>query len=134
MGLSFCFPSFLFENSPTKDLTQEEHLATNKIVSGDRPEKSSTVISVPSSMLKSIRQYKEDYNTYLRAVSHGVIDSFHPWIAADSLAEELLSEALADVAKEFQDVVEEYAEAVFTSEFLQPIQSPPASAEAVSNQ
>ncbi|XP_047247814.1 protein moonraker isoform X2 [Girardinichthys multiradiatus] len=125
---------FLFENSTTKDLTQEEHLATNKIVSNDRPEKSSTVISVPSSMLKSIRQYKENYNTYLRAVSHGVIDSFHPWIAADSLAEELLSEALADVAKEFQDVVEEYAEAVFTSEFLQPIQSPPASAEAVSNQ
>ncbi|MEQ2174661.1 hypothetical protein GOODEAATRI_010049 [Goodea atripinnis] len=134
MGLSSCFLSFLFENSPTKDLTQEEHLVTNKIVSGDRPEKSSTVISVPSSMLKSIRHYKEDYNTYLRAVSHGVIDSFHPWIAADSLAEELLSEALADVAKEFQDVVEEYAEAVFTSEFLQPIQSPPASAEAVSNQ
>lgn len=47
---------------------------------------------------------------------------------SSSLADELLSEALADVAKEFQDVVEEYAEAVFTSEFLQPIQSPPAPA------
>lgn len=45
-----------------------------------------------------------------------------------SLADELLSEAVADVAAEFQDVVEEYAEAVFTSEFLQPVQSPPASA------
>uniref|UniRef100_A0A671TLU3 Si:dkey-243i1.1 n=1 Tax=Sparus aurata TaxID=8175 RepID=A0A671TLU3_SPAAU len=44
------------------------------------------------------------------------------------LADELLSEAVADVAAEFQDVVEEYAEAVFTSEFLQPVQSPPASA------
>lgn len=51
-----------------------------------------------------------------------------------SLAEELLSEALADVAAEFQDVVEEYAEAVFTSEFLQPIQSPPASAAALVSQ
>lgn len=51
-----------------------------------------------------------------------------------SLADELLSEALGDVAAEFQDVVEEYAEAVFTSEFLQPIQSPPASAAALVSQ
>lgn len=40
-----------------------------------------------------------------------------------SLAEELMMEALADVAGEFQDVCEEYAEAIFTSEFLQPVQS-----------
>lgn len=38
-----------------------------------------------------------------------------------------MAEALADVAAEFQDVCEEYAEAVFTSEFLEPIQSPPPS-------
>lgn len=41
-----------------------------------------------------------------------------------SLAEELVMEALADVAGEFQNVCEEYAEAIFTSEFLQPVQSP----------
>lgn len=51
-----------------------------------------------------------------------------------SLADELLSDAVAEVAAEFQDVVEEYAEAVFTSEFLQPIQSPPALAAAVVSQ
>lgn len=51
-----------------------------------------------------------------------------------SLAEELLSEALDDVAAEFQDVVEEYAEAVFTSEFLQPAPSPRASAAALVSQ
>lgn len=51
-----------------------------------------------------------------------------------SLADELLSDALAEVAAEFQDVVEEYAEAVFTSEFLQPIQSPPALAAASASQ
>ncbi|KAM4742595.1 protein moonraker isoform 2-T2 [Anableps anableps] len=124
---------FLFESSPTEVLTQNEHLPTNKIVSNEKAEKSRTVISVPSRMLKNIRQYKEDYNTYLAAVSHGVMDSFNPWVAANSLAEELLSEALGDVAKEFQDVVEEYAEAVFTSEFLQPIHSPPDSSAAVSN-
>lgn len=35
-----------------------------------------------------------------------------------------MDEVLADVAAEFQHVCEEYAEAVFTSEFLQPVQSP----------
>lgn len=123
---------FLFENGPTENLTQDEHLPANKAAS--REEQSRTVISVPGSMLKNIRQYREEYNAYLHAVSHGVIDNFSPWVAADSLAEELLAEALADVAKEFQDVVEEYAEAVFTSEFLKPIQSPPASGAAVSYQ
>ncbi len=44
-----------------------------------------------------------------------------------SLADELMAETLADVAAEFQDVCEEYAEAVFTSEFLQPVQSPTTS-------
>lgn len=52
-------------------------------------------------------------------------------ISFHSLADELLSDALAEVAAEFQDVVEEYAEAVFTSEFLQPIQSPPALAASL---
>lgn len=41
---------------------------------------------------------------------------------------------MADVAAEFQDVVEEYAEAVFTSEFLQPTQSPRAPAAALVSQ
>uniref|UniRef100_A0A8C6KNV7 Si:dkey-243i1.1 n=1 Tax=Nothobranchius furzeri TaxID=105023 RepID=A0A8C6KNV7_NOTFU len=50
------------------------------------------------------------------------------------LADELLLEALAEVADEFQEVVEEYAEAVFTSEFLQPIQSPPVSSAALVGQ
>ncbi|XP_010400548.1 protein moonraker isoform X4 [Corvus cornix cornix] len=37
------------------------------------------------------------------------------------LAEQLTEEALCDVAAELQDVCEDYAEAVFTSEFLQPM-------------
>uniref|UniRef100_A0A3B3UR09 KIAA0753 ortholog n=1 Tax=Poecilia latipinna TaxID=48699 RepID=A0A3B3UR09_9TELE len=121
---------FLFESSPTEVQTQDQHLPTNKILPNDRAERSRTVLSVPGSTLKNIRQYKEDYNAYLGAGSEGAIDSFNTWAAADSVAEELLSEALADVAKEFQDVVEEYAEAVFTSEFLRPVHSAPASAPA----
>uniref|UniRef100_A0A3B3Z1N5 Uncharacterized protein n=1 Tax=Poecilia mexicana TaxID=48701 RepID=A0A3B3Z1N5_9TELE len=121
---------FLFESSPTEVQTQDQHLPTNKILPNDGAERSRTVLSVPGSTLKNIRQYKEDYNAYLGAGSQGAIDSFNTWAAADSVAEELLSEALADVAKEFQDVVEEYAEAVFTSEFLWPVHSASASAPA----
>ncbi|KAJ3590056.1 hypothetical protein NHX12_008013 [Muraenolepis orangiensis] len=51
------------------------------------------------------------------------VGSFNPWAIADSLAEELLEEAVASVAAEFQDVCEDYGEAVFTSEFLQPVQT-----------
>lgn len=47
---------------------------------------------------------------------------FFPLPLSLSLAEQLTEEALCDVAAELQDVCEDYAEAVFTSEFLQPAQ------------
>ncbi|XP_076833124.1 protein moonraker-like isoform X2 [Brachyhypopomus gauderio] len=82
-------------------------------------------LSVPPSVLKSIQEYREAHGSYLRLVSHQRVGSFDPWAVAESLAEELMTEALSDVAAEFQDVCEQYAEAIFTSEFLQPVQSPP---------
>ncbi|XP_041851266.1 protein moonraker [Melanotaenia boesemani] len=113
---------FLIDNSPPEEASQDEQVPTNSTAFPGLMERSRrTVLSVPSSMLRNIRSYHQDYNTYLRAVVHEAIGSFNPWAVADSLSEELLSEALADVAAEFQDVVEEYAEALFTSEFLQPI-------------
>ncbi|KAL2096123.1 hypothetical protein ACEWY4_008271 [Coilia grayii] len=100
-----------------------------QLSSDDRAERGrtggGTQLSVPTNMLNSILSYRENHNAYLRLVSHEAVGSFNPWTIADSLAEELMAEALADVAAEFQDVCEEYAEAVFTSEFLQPMQSPP---------
>ncbi|KAJ8369229.1 hypothetical protein SKAU_G00092570 [Synaphobranchus kaupii] len=81
-------------------------------------------LSLPISMQRNMQAYRQDYESYLRLVSHEAVGSFNPWAIADSLAEELMDEALADVAAEFQDVCEEYAEAVFTSEFLQPLHSP----------
>lgn len=41
------------------------------------------VISVPGSMLRGIRQYREDYEAYLRAVAHEAVGSFDPWAVAD---------------------------------------------------
>ncbi|XP_047676752.1 protein moonraker isoform X2 [Tachysurus fulvidraco] len=81
-------------------------------------------VNIPNSIQKNIQQYRKEYDSYLRLVSHAAVGSFNPWAVAESLAEELMMEALADVAGEFQDVCEEYAEAIFTSEFLQPVQSP----------
>ncbi|KAM9468737.1 protein moonraker isoform 4-T4 [Clarias gariepinus] len=81
-------------------------------------------LNVPCSIQKNIQRYREAHDSYLRMVSHETVGSFNPWALAESLAEELVMEALADVAGEFQNVCEEYAEAIFTSEFLQPVQSP----------
>ncbi|XP_075956380.1 protein moonraker isoform X2 [Anarhichas minor] len=123
--------SILSENSLTDEASQDEQQPRRSTVFPGPAERSRwTVISVPGGMLGNIRRYREDYEAYLRVVTHESVGSFNPWAITDRLAEELLSEALADVAAEFQDVVEEYAEAVFTSEFLQPTQSPPASAAA----
>ncbi|KAM9852885.1 protein moonraker [Aulostomus maculatus] len=117
------------ENSLTEEASQEDQQPRNgTMFPGPVETNTGTVISVPDRMLRGIRQYREDYEAFVRVGARKAVGSFDPWAVADSLAEEFLSEALADVAAEFQDVVEEYAEAVFTSEFLRPIQSPPASA------
>ncbi|XP_070762549.1 protein moonraker [Enoplosus armatus] len=127
--------SILSENSLAEEASHDEQQPRHSTMFPDPVERSrGALISVPGSVLRNIRRYREDYEAYLRVVAHEAVGSFNPWAIADSLAEELLSEALADVAAEFQDVVEEYAEAVFTSEFLHPIQSPPTSAAALVSQ
>ncbi|XP_009467184.1 PREDICTED: uncharacterized protein KIAA0753 homolog [Nipponia nippon] len=79
-------------------------------------------LSVPKHMLQSILDYNSRYKHHLKLISHEAVGSFNPWQIAESLAEQLTEEALCDVAAELQDVCEDYAEAVFTSEFLQPAQ------------
>ncbi|XP_036933782.1 protein moonraker isoform X2 [Acanthopagrus latus] len=121
--------SILSESSLTEEVPRDEqHPGPSGVFPGPVERGGGTVITVPGSMLRNIRRYREDYEAYLHVVAHEAVGSFNPWAVASSLADELLLEAVADVAAEFQDVVEEYAEAVFTSEFLQPVQSPPASA------
>ncbi|XP_010002116.1 PREDICTED: uncharacterized protein KIAA0753 homolog [Chaetura pelagica] len=79
-------------------------------------------LTVPKHMLQNILDYKSRYSHHLKLISHEAVGSFNPWQIAESLAEQLTEEALCDVAAELQDVCEDYAEAVFTSEFLQPVQ------------
>ncbi|XP_014817967.1 PREDICTED: protein moonraker isoform X2 [Calidris pugnax] len=80
-------------------------------------------LSVPKYMLQSILDYNSRYGHHLKLISHEAVGSFDPWQIAESLAEQLAEEALCAVAAELQDVCEDYAEAVFTSEFLQPAQT-----------
>uniref|UniRef100_A0AAZ3SX25 Protein moonraker n=1 Tax=Oncorhynchus tshawytscha TaxID=74940 RepID=A0AAZ3SX25_ONCTS len=119
--------SVLFEGSIREEVSPGQPGSSSTFPAPGERWGDGTRLSVPASMQRNILQYRQDHEAYLRLVAHEAVGSFNPWAIADSLSEELMSEALADVAAEFQDVCEEYAEAVFTSEFLQPITSPPAS-------
>ncbi|KAM9320315.1 protein moonraker [Gastrophryne carolinensis] len=80
-------------------------------------------ISVPHKMLQSIHSYTERFDRHLRLTSHEEVGAFNPWHVSESFAEELLNEALGEVAAELQDLCEGYAEAVFTSEFMEPTEN-----------
>ncbi|XP_074046604.1 protein moonraker isoform X2 [Macrotis lagotis] len=80
----------------------------------------SIFLSVLPEMLQNLSDYQDSYQQYLRTISHESIGAFNPWIIVESLAEQLVEEALEDVTAELQDMCEDYAEAVFTSEFLEP--------------
>lgn len=81
--------------------------------------KGRTALLVPPGMRRSIGDYCSRYDQYLRMVSHEAVGSFNPWLIAESFSEELVDEALGSVTAELRDVCEGYAEAVFTSEFLE---------------
>ncbi|XP_069471159.1 protein moonraker isoform X3 [Ambystoma mexicanum] len=85
------------------------------------PNESCTLLSVPRQMLKSVHDCKDVYEQHLKLISHEAIGSFNPWHITESIAEELMKDALDEIAAELQDLCEDYAEAVFTSEFLQPL-------------
>ncbi|XP_073523931.1 protein moonraker [Phyllobates terribilis] len=78
---------------------------------------------VPTQMLKNIHNYTAHFNRHLRLTSHEEVGDFNPWHITDSLAEELLDDALGEVAAELHDLCGGYAEAVFTSEFMEPTES-----------
>ncbi|KAM9525986.1 protein moonraker isoform 4-T7 [Guaruba guarouba] len=122
----------LFEKPFDGNGTDENKEAEEKLQSGNDilpplaqnslQKESCVSLSVPKHMLQSILDYNSRYEHHLKLISHEAVGSFNPWQIAESLAEQLTEEALCDVAAELQDVCEDYAEAVFTSEFLQPAQ------------
>ncbi|XP_044104780.1 protein moonraker isoform X1 [Neovison vison] len=78
-----------------------------------------TVLHVPPGLRHSIGDYCSRFEQYLRLVAHEAVGAFNPWLLAESFSDELVDEALGAVAAELEDACEDYAEAVFTSEFLE---------------
>uniref|UniRef100_A0A4W6BYI0 Si:dkey-243i1.1 n=1 Tax=Lates calcarifer TaxID=8187 RepID=A0A4W6BYI0_LATCA len=80
---SFCVStqnSFPSEDSLTEEVSQDERQPRNSTAfPGPAERGKGTVISVPGSMLRSIRRYREDYEAYLRIVAHEAVGSFNPW-------------------------------------------------------
>ncbi|XP_055982680.1 protein moonraker isoform X2 [Sorex fumeus] len=110
-------------NSLDESVETEERLEkreTPRISLEDSQQKEGEIaLFVPQDMQHSIRDYCSRFEQYLRIVSHEAVGSFNPWLLAESFSEELIDEALGAVAAELQDMCEDYAEAVFTSEFLE---------------
>ncbi|XP_008579335.1 PREDICTED: uncharacterized protein KIAA0753 homolog [Galeopterus variegatus] len=111
-------------NSLDESVVTEERLEKREAVlpsfAGDSQQKEGRApLFVPPGMRHSIGDYCSRFEQYLRMISHEAIGSFNPWLIAESFSEELVDEALGDVAAELQDACEDYAEAVFTSEFLE---------------
>lgn len=83
---------------------------------------SGTVLAVPPKLVQNMHNYRERFNLYLKMISHEPVGKFNPWLIAESLSEELMEGGLSEVATEFQDACEDYAEALFTAEFMQPVE------------
>ncbi|XP_054545613.1 protein moonraker isoform X2 [Talpa occidentalis] len=109
----------LDESVGTEEAPEKRELPLPSL-SEDSPQKEGcTALFVPPGMRHSIGDYCSRFEQYLRMISHEAVGSFNPWLIAESFSEELVDEALGTVAAELQDVCEDYAEAVFTSEFLE---------------
>ncbi|XP_047563515.1 protein moonraker isoform X1 [Lutra lutra] len=78
-----------------------------------------TALHVPPGLRHSIGDYCSRFERYLRLVAHEAVGAFNPWLLAESFSDELVDEALGAVAAELEDACKDYAEAVFTSEFLE---------------
>ncbi|XP_034845234.1 protein moonraker isoform X5 [Mirounga leonina] len=86
----------------------------------ESPQKEGQVaLQVPPGLRHSISDYCSRFEKYLRLVAHEAVGAFDPWLMAESFSDELVDEALGAVAAELEDACEDYAEAVFTSEFLE---------------
>uniref|UniRef100_A0A8C4WWE6 Uncharacterized protein n=1 Tax=Eptatretus burgeri TaxID=7764 RepID=A0A8C4WWE6_EPTBU len=76
-------------------------------------------LSVRPTELQNIRNYWQRFMHHLRQINHDVIGGFDPWNIAESLSEDLLTEAVEAVSQEVSDVCEDFADNMFLGEFVQ---------------
>ncbi|XP_016043346.1 protein moonraker isoform X2 [Erinaceus europaeus] len=109
----------LDESMGTEERSEKREAPLLSLAEDSQQKAGQAALFIPLSMRHSIGDYCSRFEQYLRMVSHEAVGSFNPWLIAESFSEELVDEALGAVAAELQDVCEDYAEAVFTSEFLE---------------
>ncbi|XP_075850352.1 protein moonraker isoform X1 [Microcebus murinus] len=114
-----CNGNSLDESVGTEERSEKREAPLLSLAEDSQWKEGQALLSVPRGMRHSIGDYCSRFEQYLRIVSHEAIGSFNPWLIAESFSEELVDEALGTVAAELQDMCEDYAEAVFTSEFLE---------------
>lgn len=114
-----CNGNSLDESVGTEERSEKREASLPCFAEDSQQKEGRTPLIVPPGMRHSIGDYCSRFEQYLRIIAHEVVGSFNPWLIAESFSEELVDEALGAVAAELQDVCEDYAEAVFTSEFLE---------------
>ncbi|XP_026564378.1 protein moonraker [Pseudonaja textilis] len=103
-----------------EDLSEPQNGTLQSFTHHIPPQKESGIfLSVPKHVLQNLCDYDARYRQHLKGIFLEEVGQFNPWNIAESLAEELTEEVLTDVAAELHGFCEDYAEAVFTSEFLQ---------------
>ncbi|KAG3270118.1 protein moonraker isoform X1 [Ictidomys tridecemlineatus] len=114
-----CNGNSLDESVGTEERSEKREASLPSPAEDSQQREGQTPLFVPPGMRHSIGDYCSRFEQYLRIIAHEAVGSFNPWLIAESFSEELVDEALGAVAAELQDVCEDYAEAVFTSEFLE---------------
>nr|XP_030859065.2 protein moonraker isoform X4 [Gorilla gorilla gorilla]XP_055223278.1 protein moonraker isoform X4 [Gorilla gorilla gorilla] len=114
-----CNGNSLDESVGTEEGSEKREAPLLSLAEDSQQKEGRAPLFVPPAMRHSIGDYCSRFEQYLRIISHEAVGSFNPWLIAESFSEELVDEALGAVAAELQDMCEDYAEAVFTSEFLE---------------
>ncbi|XP_053313174.1 protein moonraker [Spea bombifrons] len=107
-------------------VSKEELARSSPLVLPERPTvkpKGLIEISVPTQMLQNIKNYHDSYECRLRRTSDSKEGSFNSRYIFESMADDLLEEALNEVAAEYLDLCDSYADALYTSEFLEPLKT-----------
>ncbi|XP_010845747.1 PREDICTED: uncharacterized protein KIAA0753 homolog isoform X2 [Bison bison bison] len=115
-----CNGASLDESVVTEERSEKREAPLPSLLEDAQQTEGRAALFVPLAMRRSIGDYCRRFEHYLRVIAHEAVGSFNPWLIAESFSEELVDEALGAVAAELQDMCEDYAEAVFTSEFLEP--------------
>ncbi|KAH9491490.1 hypothetical protein Btru_032084 [Bulinus truncatus] len=77
-----------------------------------------TLLKLKQTSVEKILQNQQQFEKYLKSISHHPSGKFNPWQLIEELSDEILLDCLHDVASEIEEINHEIAQHMFTSEFL----------------